>query len=340
MGSEHKIKFAVVGCGHIGKRHANMISRNPEAELVGIVDVRSKQELELGEIDVPVFTSMEALFQSDIEVDVINVCTANGLHAEHAMYALSNNKHVVVEKPLGLHTDNCKAVISKSEEVGRHVFCVMQNRFSPPSVWIKNVIDNKLLGDIYMVQLNCFWNRDDRYYKKGGWKGTIEMDGGTLFTQFSHFIDMMYWLFGDITDIKGKFHNYRHQDSTEFEDSGIINFSFINGGLGSFNYSTAVWDKNIESTITIIGSKGSVKLGGQYMEEVQHCHIDNYEMPELPKLSTKHDYGDYKGAAANHHFIIENVIDTLNGKTEMSINVEDGLKVVDIIERMYEQRTQ
>ena len=338
MSSNNKIKFAVVGCGHIGKRHANMIFRNPDAELVGICDIRPKEELELGEIDVPVFASMEELFQSSIEVDVINVCTANGLHAEHSLYALLNNKHVVVEKPLGLHTLNCKAVIAQSEEVGRHVFCVMQNRFSPPSVWIKDVIDNKLLGDIYMVQLNCFWNRDDRYYKKGGWKGTIQMDGGTLFTQFSHFIDMMYWLFGDITDIKGKFENYRHQDSTEFEDSGIINFSFVNGGLGSFNYSTAVWDKNIESTITIIGSKGSVKLGGQYMEEVQHCHIDNYKMPELPTLSTKHDYGDYKGAAANHHFIIENVIDTLNGNAEISINAEDGLKVVDIIERMYQQR--
>ncbi|PCH91930.1 MAG: oxidoreductase [Bacteroidetes bacterium] len=339
MSSDNIIKFAVVGCGHIGKRHANMIFRNPDAELVAICDIRSKDELKLGEIDVPVFTSLDELFQSNVEVDVINVCTANGLHAEHSLYALSNNKHVVVEKPLGLHTDNCKAVIAKSKEVGRHVFCVMQNRFSPPSIWIKKVIDDSLLGDIYMVQLNCFWNRDDRYYKKGGWKGTIEMDGGTLFTQFSHYIDMMYWLFGDITDIKGKFHNYRHQESTEFEDSGIVNFSFVNGGLGSFNYSTAVWDKNIESTITIIGSKGSVKLGGQYMEEVQHCHIDNYEIPELPELSTKHDYGDYKGAAANHHFIIENVIDTLNGKTEISINAEDGLKVVDIIERMYQQRT-
>ena len=139
----------------------------------------------------------------------------------------------------------------------------MQNRYSPPSVWIKDLIDRKVLGDIYMVQLNCYWNRDERYYKAGGWKGTKDLDGGTLFTQFSHFIDIMYWLFGDIQNIQGKFADFNHKDYTDFEDSGFVSFDFVNGGIGSLNYSTSVANQNLESSMTIIGEKGIKLSGGQ-----------------------------------------------------------------------------
>jgi predicted dehydrogenase len=195
------------------------------------------------------------------------------------------------------------------------------------------------MGDIYLVQLNCFWNRDDRYYHKGNWKGSTDLDGGTLFTQFSHFIDIMYWVFGDITDIQGAFADFSHKDLTAFEDTGIVNFRFINGGgMGSLNYSTSVYDRNLESSITVIGSKGSVKIGGQYMNEVEYCHIQDYEMPQLPPANPANDYGAYKGSAANHHYIIENVIDTLKGRTVLTTNALEGLKVVEIIERIYALR--
>lgn len=229
-------------------------------------------------------------------------------------------------------------MVFKSLQVSKQVFAVMQNRYSPPSVWLKEMIDEKRLGDILMVQSNMYWNRDDRYYKKDNWKGTNDLDGGTLFTQFSHFVDIMYWLFGDITDIEGKFADFTHKDLTDFEDSGIVNFKFINGGIGSINYSTSVWNKNMESSMTIIGSKGSIKVGGQYMNEVEYCHVKDYEMPELPEASPANDYGHYKGSAANHHFIIENVIDTLKHRTSATTNALEGMKVVDIIERIYQVR--
>jgi len=194
------------------------------------------------------------------------------------------------------------------------------------------------MGDIYLVQLNCYWNRDERYYTGKNWKGNNRLDGGTLFTQFSHFIDIMYWLFGDITEIQGKFRDFNHQTLTEFEDSGFVNFQFVNGGMGTICYSTSVWDKNLESSMTIIGEKGSVKIGGQYMNEVEYCHIRDYAMPQLPPVNPANDYGHYKGSAANHHFIIENVIDTLKGRTTATTNALEGLKVVDIIERIYSLR--
>ncbi len=333
-----KIKFAVIGQGHIGKRHAEMIRRNDNCELVAVCDVQPKENIGLSDIEENFYQDIETLIAKHPEVEVVNICTPNGLHAIHALNALEANKHVVCEKPMALSKADCEALIYKALQMHKTVFCVMQNRYSPPSVWMKQIVDQKIIGEVYMVQLNCYWNRDDRYYKKGTWKGNQNLDGGTLFTQFSHFIDILYWLFGDIKNIQAKFNDFTHQSSTQFEDSGFVNFDFINGGMGSINYSTSVWDTNLESSLTIIGSKGSVKVGGQYMDKVEYCHIDGYAMPELAPTNPANDYGHYKGSANNHHYVIENVIDTIKGKTQVSTNALEGLKVVDIIERIYELR--
>ena len=265
--SMETIRFAVIGSGHIGKRHAEMAHRNPHAELVAMCDCRSKEDC-LVPYDVPFFQDVDEMLNTDLEIDVVCICTPNGLHAEHAVKALKAKKHVVVEKPMALSKADCEKVIYTALNVSRQIFCVMQNRYSPPSAWLKGLIEAGTLGDIYMVQINCYWNRDDRYYDKVYWKGTQDLDGGTLFTQFSHFLDIMYWLFGDITNIQSRFRDFNHGHNTEFEDSGLVMFDFVNGGLGSINFSTAVNDKNYESSMTIVGEKGTVKVGGQYMNEV------------------------------------------------------------------------
>jgi UDP-N-acetyl-2-amino-2-deoxyglucuronate dehydrogenase len=336
--SNAKVKFGVVGQGHIGKRHAEMIRRNPEAELIAVCDVVSKEQLGIADMKEKFYSSVEELLEKHPEIEVINICTPNGLHAKHSLSSIEAGKHIVCEKPMALTKADCESIIFKALQKHKTVFCVMQNRFSPPSVWLKQIVEEKIIGDVYMVQLNCYWNRDERYYKKGGWKGLQKLDGGTLFTQFSHFIDIMYWLFGDMKDIQAKFNDFNHKDLTEFEDSGFVNFNFTNGGMGSINYSTSVWNTNLESSITIIGSKGSVKVGGQYMDKVEVCNIKDYTMPELAPTNPANDYGAYKGSANNHHHIIENVIDTLKGRTTMTTNALEGLKVVDIIERIYALR--
>lgn len=340
IAEDKKVRFAVVGTGHIGKRHAEMIRRDEEAELVALVDIRTIDECNAREFNVPFFSSIDELLTSGVEFDVVNICTPNGLHADQSIKSLEAKKHVVVEKPMGLTKEQCEKVIFKSLQQSKQVFCVMQNRYSPPSEWIKSVVENGILGDILMVQLNCYWNRDERYYKAGGWKGKQDLDGGTLFTQFSHFIDIMYWLFGDIDNIQGRFADFTHKENTDFEDSGFVSFDFINGGMGSINYSTSVVEQNLESSMTIIGSKGSVKIGGQYMNEVDVCTIPGYTMPELAPTNPGNDYGAYKGSAANHHYVITNVIDTLKGRTSATTNALEGLKVVDIIERIYKIRNE
>ena len=338
MSKNQVIKFAVVGAGHIGKRHSEMILRNDESELIAMCDVLSKSELGLERYDVPLYNTISEMLLNHPEIDVVNICTPNGVHSDQAIEAISQKKHVVIEKPIGLSKNKCEQVIFKALQNNKQVFAVMQNRYSPPSLWLKDIVENKIMGDIFMVQVNCYWNRDERYYKKGNWKGTQDLDGGTLFTQFSHFIDIMYWLFGDIVNFQGKFNDFTHKESTDFEDSGLVSFDFIDGGMGCINYSTAVWGSNLESSITIIGSKGSVKVGGQYMNEVEYCNIDGYQMPDLAASNPPNDYGPYKGSAANHHFIIENVVNTLKGRTSATTNALEGLKVVEIIERIYNIR--
>lgn len=330
------IKFAVVGCGHIGKRHAEMIRRNSESELVAFVDTASRASLHLEAFnDIPFFHSLELLFQSGIDVDVITIATPNGVHAQLALKALGERKHVVIEKPMALTRTDAENVLFKALSMNRQVFSVMQNRYSPPSIWLKQLVESHVLGQIFQVQINCYWNRDERYYRPGTWHGSKYLDGGTLFTQFSHFIDILYWVFGDIRNIHSRITCHNHSHLTDFEDSGFVTFDFVRGGIGCLSFSTSVWDKNMESSLAVIAEHGSIKIGGQYMNEIEHCHIAGYEIPDMPPTNPANDYGSYKGSAANHQYVIDNVVSVLKGSGSIATNALEGLKVVDIIERIY-----
>ncbi len=332
--TNRSVRFAVCGMGRIGQRHARIISEFENAELVATCDIA----VDHGMGEIPHFTSLNDLLDSDLDIDVVSLATPNGLHSSQAIECLRAGYHVLIEKPLALHKSDAERVIHTSLEVGKLVFGIMQNRYSPPSQWLKELVNKGVLGKIFHVDVHCYWNRDERYYKSDTWHGSQDMDGGTLFTQFSHFVDMIYWLFGDIENISGRFDNHNHDQLIEFEDTGLVHFDFKNGGTGSLQYSTSVWGQNLESSLTILAENGSVKVGGQYMNEVVHCHIKDYEMPELAPSNPPNDYGPYKGSAANHGYVIDNVIRTLRGETKISTNALEGMKVVDIIERIYQVR--
>jgi predicted dehydrogenase len=277
-----------------------------------------------------------------------------------AIRALETGHHVVIEKPMATSVHDAEMILHTSKKYHRQVFCVMQNRYSPPSLWLKQIVDSGLLGQIYIVQLNCYWNRDQRYYQPPTWHGDPILDGGTLFTQFSHFIDILYWVFGDILPFHARFSNFNHPylpasspaaipspavTSPLFEDSGIVSFNFLNSpAIGTFSYSTSVWDKNMESSLLVIAQNGSLKIGGQYMNQVDYCHIKDYQLPPLPPTNPGNDYGPYKGSAQNHHHVIRHVIQTLSPTTHTTLSPQsdsgaagplEGLKVVDIIHRIY-----
>ena len=326
--------------GHIGRRHAALVSRYPDAQLVALIDVRPELGPELAAAfpGIPFFSNLGDYLQAGPAADVLTVATPNGQHASQAVAGLCAGLHVVVEKPLALTKADAETIVHTALQTGRLVFGVMQNRYSPPAAWLKQIYDNGQLGDIYLVQINCFWNRDARYYQAGSWKGTRAEDGGTLFTQFSHFVDLLYWVFGDITNITARFRDFNHQGITDFEDTGLVAFDLVRGGSGTFSYSTAVWDRNLESSLTVVAEHGSLKIGGQYMDKVEYCHLQNYQLPTLPPTNPANEYGPYQGSAANHVQVIENVVETVQRRSFATTNALEGLKVVEIIERIYALR--
>lgn len=317
-----------------------MINENAEAELCAVCDIRPREELGMPD-SLPLFTTIKELLAHCPEVEVVNICTPNGLHAEMAIEVLQAGRHVVIEKPLALSTADAEAVKRAELQSGKTVFMVLQNRYSASSQWLRSIVSDGILGDILMVNLNCLWNRDERYYTPGNWHGTQDMDGGTLFTQYSHFIDLMQWICGSLHSIDAaNFADFKHQDLTDFEDSGTILFRLGKDGktLGTLLYSTAVSNSNVGISMTIVGSEGTVVVGGQYLNEVRVCNIKDYTMPELPVSPRPNDYGGYQGSAANHQFVIQNIIDTLRHGAKPTASVDDGICVVDFIEKAYHKR--
>jgi UDP-N-acetyl-2-amino-2-deoxyglucuronate dehydrogenase len=334
------VRFAICGLGHIGRRHAALVSRHAGAELAALIDVRAdlRPGLATEFPGVPFFNSLEEYLQTGPAAEVLTVATPNGYHAPQAVAGLRHGLHVVVEKPIALTKADAETIVHTALQTGRLVFGVMQNRYSPPAAWLKQVYGEGRLGQVFLVQLNCFWNRDARYYQPGGWKGTQALDGGTLFTQFSHFVDLLYWVFGDITNISARFRDFTHAGLTEFEDSGLVTFDLVRGGSGTLSYSTAVWDRNLESSLTVVAEHGSLRIAGQYMDKMDYCHLANYQLPELAPTNPANNYGPFQGSAANHVQVIENVVETVQKRSFATTNALEGMKVVEIIERIYALR--
>lgn len=330
-----KIKFGIVGFGRIGKRHLGHI-RN-FGEIVAICDTNPEQfeGEELSSINL--YQSIQEMVNHEKNnIDVLSICSPNGLHSEHSILALKNGFHVLCEKPMALNRYDAGRMIQTAEENNRRLFIVKQNRFNPPVEAVKRIIDEGKLGEIYSVQLNCFWNRNEDYYFNS-WKGTLDQDGGTLFTQFSHFIDLFVWMFGDVKDCSGFSANKHHKGSIEFEDCGVVSLVFRNGIIGSINYTVNSYKQNMEGSITIFGENGTIKIGGQYLNELEYQNIKDFEIKDLPTGNTPNNYGNYVGSMSNHADVYKNVIEVLNSKGTISTSGFEGLKTVETIEMIYEK---
>jgi len=327
------LRFGIIGCGRIGARHAEHISNNGILSAVCDVDIAKAQKLANGN-GAQVFLSVDDMIKARLELDAISICSPNGLHATHSISALNAGYHVLCEKPMALSVHDCGEMIKAAENANRRLFIVKQNRFNPPVAAVKKAIDEGRLGKILSVQLSCFWNRNEDYYKNS-WKGTKALDGGTLFTQFSHFIDLLYWMIGDIKKVHSLVGNLGHKDIIEFEDTGVIACEFYNGALGTINYTVNSYKKNMEGSLTIFGDKGTVKIGGQYLNELEYQNIDGYEIKDLPQGNPPNNYGQYQGSMSNHDRVYENVVEVLTQKGIIATNGFEGLKTVEIIDKIY-----
>lgn len=333
--SGQNLNFAILGCGRIGQRHAKHIVKN--SQLVAVCDTDKEKANSLAnEYKTTAYYDIEDLLSSEESIDVVAVCTPNGLHANHTIKSLKAGKHVLCEKPMSINVHDCGKMIHAAEQANKRLFIVKQNRFNPPVVAIKNLIDEGKLGKIYTVQLNCFWNRNPAYYNTSDWKGTKALDGGTLYTQFSHFVDLLYYMIGDVKEVHAYGANFNHHEEIEFEDNGVVILKFYNGALGTVNFTINSYGKNMEGSITIFAEKGTVKIGGQYLNELEYQNIEGIKIGDLPEGNPPNNYGQYVGSMSNHDKVYENVIEVLTNDGIIATNGYEGLKTVEIIHKIYE----
>ncbi len=330
---QDKLKFGIIGCGRIAQRHAEHIHN--KGKLVAVCDIiREKADELAGKYQAKAYYSAEELLANENGVDVIAVCSPNGLHAEQSIKSLNAGFHVLCEKPMAINVRDCSAMIAAEKSSGKRLFAIKQNRYNPPVAAVKKIVEEGKLGKIMSMQLNCFWNRNPDYYHNS-WKGTMELDGGTLFTQFSHFIDLLYWMLGDVKNVQAYMGNFTHQGIIEFEDTGVVIMEFVDGCIGTMNYTVNSHNKNMEGSLTLFGEKGTVKIGGQYLNELEYQDIEGYKIENLPEGNRPNHYGNYIGSMSNHDKVYENVIDVLQNNAIITTSAFEGLKTVEIIEKIY-----
>ncbi len=329
-----KIRFAIIGCGAIAARHAIHIQHY--GVLVAVCDLLEEKALAFAnQYRVPYYLTMEELISRETTIDVVVICTPNGLHATQSVQALQKGYHVLVEKPMALTKTDCETMMQAAAEAGKQLFTVMQNRFNPPVQAVKKLLDAGSFGQLYSVQVTCFWNRNQSYYQQSSWRGTQKMDGGILFTQFSHFIDLLYWFFGEVDTVMSVMDNMAHQTTSELEDVGAVVLRFKNGIIGTIHYSVNSFQTNREGSITISGEKGMVKIGGEYLNTIDYSVFQDTVLPVLPGGAGVNDYGTYRGSMSNHDQVYQNLMATLQLGSPFYADTMDGLKTIEIIEKIY-----
>ncbi len=327
---QRKVSFAIAGCGSIGKRHASFIAENPEADLVGVFDIEFDRSSQMAKkYNCTQYNSYNELLQHSI-VDIVSICTPSGLHAPMTIDAAMAKKHVICEKPMALCLEDAENMISSAESNNVNLFIVKQNRFNEPVAYLKKAVEAGKLGSIFMISSNVYWNRNNDYYSQEPWRGTWALDGGALLTQSSHFVDLMQWLGGCVISVYAKMGRYNHP-KIETEDTGILMLKYASGVIGVLQYTTCTYPKNIEGSISVFGTTGSVKVGGGYLNQLDLWEVENTPRPEITEVLKPNNYGTYQGSASNHGKVIQNVIDVLKRSDNIMTDGKDGMKSVEIM---------
>lgn len=324
-------QFALIGCGRISRRHAENIQAIGTVKAVCDV-VPERADKLAKEYNCAAYYSIDDLLKQESEIDVVSICTPNGYHAEHSIKSLQAGKDVLCEKPLCLTTAAAWQLIETEKFSGRRLFVVKSNRYNPILLQLKELVDKEQLGNIYSFHLSCLWNRPPEYYTD--WHGKLFPDGGSLYTQFSHYIDAMISLFGDVEDVKGFRKNMAHTSCIEFEDTGVASLSMQKGTLGSLHWSVNAYKKNHEIALTILAEKGTVRIGGEYLNEVQYQLMESANKFAVPE-NLSNDYSTYKGSMSNHTEVYRHLLKALKGEDKSFANAFDGLKTVEAIEKIY-----
>lgn len=327
-----KIKVAVVGCGRISKNHFAALERHAEdMELVGICeDNLAVLEETATRLKVRPWGNYERMLR-ECECDLVAICTPSGLHPQMVIQAAKAGKHVMTEKPMATRWKDGLAMVQACDEAQVRFFVVKQNRCNATLQLLKRAVDEKRFGKIHMVHINVFWSRPQSYYDSGKWRGTWEMDGGAFMNQASHYVDLLEWLIGPVADVQAMTGTLARD--IEVEDSGVLNVRWRNGALGSMAVTMLTYPKNLEGSITIIGEKGTARVGGVAVNDIQ-----------IWDFTEAHDYDEHIKTAGyettsvygfGHPPYYKNVIDVMRGMAEPDTDGREGLKSLEVLIAAY-----
>ena len=326
------IRVALVGCGRISRNHLEAIAQVEDLELVAVADTDlSRAEAVGAAYGVPAFASLEEMLAA-VPSHLVSVCTPSGLHPQHGIVAARAGRHVLTEKPMAISLAAADEMVQVCDAAGVHLFVVKQNRLNPPVVLLKRAVDKGRFGRIYMANTTVRWTRPQEYYDAEPWRGTWEFDGGAIMNQASHYVDLMQWLVGPVESVMAKTATQARR--IEAEDSGVAVLKFRSGALGVIEVNVLTWPRNLEGSITILGERGSVKIGGTAVNRVEHWSFESYDdddkQVEAASTNPPNVYG------FGHEGYYRNLLPVLRGEARPDTDGRAGRKSLELILGIYE----
>jgi len=325
--NNRKLRIAIVGCGRISKNHFSSIEKHQEnIELVALCDNNNEVLIEHQEqYKVNGYLRLEEMLEKE-ELDLVAICTPSGVHPDQVVTVAKHGIHILTEKPMATRWEDGVRMVKACDDNGVRLFVVKQNRRNSTLQLLKRAVEEKRFGKIHMVHLNVFWTRPQEYYDQAKWRGTWEFDGGAFMNQASHYVDLLDWLIGPVDKIQAMMSTTR---DIEVEDTGVLNIRWRNGALGSMAVTMLTYPKNMEGSITILGEKGTVRIGGVAVNDIQHWEFD-----EPKDYDTKIKDANYQTTSVygfGHPLYYKNVIDVMRGKEKPETDGREGLKSLELL---------
>ena len=327
-----KIRVGIVGCGRISKNHFGSLEVHTEdMELAAVCDIdRNTLDTHTSQYNVPGYSDMEEMLRSE-DLDLVSICTPSGIHPDQTELAASYGVNVMTEKPMATRWSDGQRMVRACDKAGVRLFVVKQNRRNSTLQLLKRAVEEKRFGRIFMVNINVFWTRPQEYYDSAKWRGTWELDGGAFMNQASHYVDLIDWLIGPVADVQAMTGALARD--IEVEDSGVLNIRWRNGALGSMNVTMLTWPKNYEGSITILGEKGTVRVGGVAVNEIQTWDFEDER--EYDEDVRKANYETTSVYGFGHPLYYKNVVDVLRGEAEPETDGREGLRSLEMLIAAY-----
>jgi len=327
-----KIKFSLVGCGRISPNHFGSLEKHSaNVELISVCDINPQVLKETTEkYNVPGYLSLDEMLAKS-ESDVVIITTPSGVHPQQVIKCAKAGRHIITEKPMGTNWQESKEMVRVCDNEEVQLFVVKQNRRNSTLQLLKRAIEQGRFGRIYMVNLNVFWTRPQEYYDQAKWRGTWEYDGGAFMNQASHYIDLLNWMIGPVESV----HAYTAtlERNIEAEDTGVMSIKWRSGALGSVNVTMLTYPKNLEGSITVLGEKGTVRIGGMAVNEIQHWEFEGSHKDDDKIKSANYETTSVYGFG--HPLYYDNVIQTLRGQADPETDGRSGLHSLELLIAAY-----